>query len=93
MTKTSYYFQNPWALRLLIVQESAYASLKSKLTARIKSLKTGSTFEKMADVSNSIADKSICKRLQEMLTIDPSSEASALVVYLNPVFPCTLYTN
>ncbi|XP_034237958.1 aldehyde dehydrogenase family 16 member A1-like [Thrips palmi] len=66
--------QDPWALRLLIVQESVYSALKSKLTARIKSLKTGSTFEKMADVSHSVADSSISKKLKEMLTIDPSSE-------------------
>lgn len=66
--------QNPWALRLLIVQESVYACLKSKLTVRIKSLKTGSTFEKIADVSHSIADSTISKRLQDILKLDPSSE-------------------
>lgn len=66
--------QDPWALRLVVVQESVYSSFKLKLMARVASLKTGSTFEKLSDVSDALIDKSIAARLQEIMISDPSSE-------------------
>lgn len=75
-------FQDPWALRLLIVQESVYPSIKAKITARIKSLKTGGAFEKMADVSDSVIDSTIGKRLQEILKFDLASDVSWVLIFL-----------
>ncbi|KAE8750732.1 hypothetical protein FOCC_FOCC002442 [Frankliniella occidentalis] len=61
--------QDPWSLNLLIAQESVYVSLKAKLTDRVRSLKTGATFEKMVDVSNRVADSSLAERLQNVLSL------------------------
>lgn len=66
--------QDPWSLSLLIVQESVYPTLKSKLSARIASLTVGGTFDKMADVSDSVVDSSLAKQLQEILISDPSAD-------------------
>ncbi|KAK3925851.1 Aldehyde dehydrogenase family 16 member A1 [Frankliniella fusca] len=61
--------QDPWAVNLLIVEESVYLLMKSKLSDHVRSLKTGDAFEKMVDVSDTAVDKSLAERLKEVLTL------------------------
>ena len=74
-------FQDPWSLRVVVVQESVYQSFKSKLAPRIRSMQVGDAFDKIADASACTFDNSIAQKLKQALSLDPSSEVRKFDVY------------